>query len=101
MTVPVTAPVAGRLCDWREAGACHDADPDLFFPVSTTGPMILQVADAKKICARCPVRRECLDFARANEPIDGIWGGTTPEERQRARRRERRAARRLTSAPRS
>jgi WhiB family redox-sensing transcriptional regulator len=79
--------------DWRAVGACLGADPELFFPVSMTGRAIIQIAEAKAICARCPVRRECLDFARANEPIDGIWGGTTSQDRQRNRRRERRAAR--------
>lgn len=79
--------------EWRAVGACLGADPELFFPVSMTGRAIIQIAEAKAICARCPVRRECLDFARAHEPIDGIWGGTTSQDRQRNRRRERRAAR--------
>jgi WhiB family redox-sensing transcriptional regulator len=51
------------------------------------------VAQAKAICAGCPVRRQCLDFATANDLGYGIWGGTTPEDRRRNRRRERRAAR--------
>lgn len=46
------------------------------------------MAQAKVICARCPVRRPCLEFATANAPIQGIWGGTTPEERYPARRRD-------------
>jgi WhiB family transcriptional regulator, redox-sensing transcriptional regulator len=79
--------------NWRAAGACLRADPDLFFPISTDGPGFIQIAKAKAICARCPVRRECLEYARAHEPVYGIWGGTTFQERQRARRRERRAAR--------
>src|ERR1700751_2381541 len=94
MTVPATATTAtGPLGKWRNAAACLRADPNLFFPVSLTGRSLTQVAEAKAICARCPVRRECLEFARTNEPIDGIWGGTTPQERQRDRRRERRLAR--------
>jgi WhiB family redox-sensing transcriptional regulator len=44
------------------------------------------------ICARCQVRRECLEFALAHDQVYGIWGGTTPEDRQRERRRKRRAA---------
>ena len=44
------------------------------------------------ICAGCPVRRECLDFALGHDQVYGIWGGTTPEDRQRDRRRKRRAA---------
>ena len=38
---------------------------------------------AKRVCAACPVRRECLDFAlRLREPF-GIWGGLTESERRR------------------
>ena len=79
--------------DWRAASACLRADPDLFFPISSAGRAIIQIAKAKAICARCPVRRQCLDFARAHEPLYGIWGGTTLEERERVRRRELRTAR--------
>jgi WhiB family transcriptional regulator, redox-sensing transcriptional regulator len=79
--------------NWRAAGACLRADPDLFFPISTAGRAVIQIAQAKAVCAHCPVRRQCLEFAQAHEPVYGIWGGTTFEERQRARRREQRAAR--------
>ena len=85
--------VTGRATNWRSDGACRNADPDLFFPISMTGRALEQIARAKSICARCPVRRQCLDFAQTHDPIYGIWGGTTPDDRQRARRREQRAAR--------
>jgi WhiB family transcriptional regulator, redox-sensing transcriptional regulator len=71
---------------WRAAGACLTADPDLFFPRTR------QVSKAQQICAACPVRQECLEFAMRTSQPHGIWGGTTPEERGRARRN--RAARR-------
>jgi len=77
---------------WRSAGACLSADPDLFFPISTKGPGEKQIARAKTICAGCRVRQECLEFAQSHDLTYGIWGGTTPEDRQRARRRKRRAA---------
>jgi WhiB family redox-sensing transcriptional regulator len=93
MTAATTAIAPGRVGNWRNAAACLRADPNLFFPVSPNGRAILQAAEAKAVCARCPVRRECLEYAQTNAPIDGIWGGTTPQERQRARRRERRLAR--------
>jgi len=82
----------GTATNWRSAGACLSADPDLFFPISSTGPAERQVARAKKICAGCSVRRECLEFALSNNQIYGIWGGTTADARQRERRRKRRAA---------
>ncbi len=90
--------VTGPATDWRSAGACLNADPDLFFPISMTGRALEQIAKAKSICARCAVQRQCLEFARAHDPIYGIWGGTTPEDRQRTRRREQRAARAATRA---
>jgi WhiB family transcriptional regulator, redox-sensing transcriptional regulator len=84
--------ITGQSANWQAAAACLSADLDLFFPVSTAGPAERQVARAKRICARCAVRAECLDFALAHEQFYGIWGGTTPEERRRHRRRSRRAA---------
>ncbi len=75
---------------WRADGACLSADPDLFFPIAPGTANGKQVALAQRICAGCPVRRECLDFALRNAEMHGIWGGTTPEERVRARRARRR-----------
>ena len=85
-----------HAADWRAAGACLDADPDLFFPVAAGAAASPQVTRALRICDGCPVKQECLDFAmRTGEPA-GIWGGTTPEERIRAlRARHRRPARRI------
>jgi WhiB family transcriptional regulator, redox-sensing transcriptional regulator len=76
--------------DWRAAGACMRADPDLFFPISATGRALEQTAKAKAICAGCRVRQECLDFAHQHDVAHGIWGGTTPEDRQQARWQPRR-----------
>jgi WhiB family transcriptional regulator, redox-sensing transcriptional regulator len=76
---------ATGYADWRAAGACMHADPDLFFPISATGRAFEQVAKAKAICAGCRVRQECLDFARKHDVMHGIWGGTTPEDRRQAR----------------
>jgi WhiB family transcriptional regulator, redox-sensing transcriptional regulator len=81
--------------DWRAAGACLSADPDLFFPIATGTAAARQIMKAQRICAGCRVRQECLDFAMRTGEAHGVWGGTTPEERirvrqQRARRRVRR-----------
>ncbi len=70
------------------------ADPDVFFPISSTGPALDQVSQAKAICTDCRVRQPCLDFALATGQIHGVWGGTTEEERLRLRRH------RATPAPR-
>jgi WhiB family transcriptional regulator, redox-sensing transcriptional regulator len=82
----------GSAANWRSAGACLSADPDLFFPISTTGLAERQIARAKMICAGCRVMQQCLEFAQTHDLTYGIWGGTTPEDRRRERRRKRRAA---------
>jgi WhiB family redox-sensing transcriptional regulator len=79
--------------EWRAAGACLSADPDLFFPVATGIAADREAARAQRVCAGCQVRQECLDFAMRNGETHGIWGGTTPEERQRARRQHTRTRR--------
>jgi WhiB family redox-sensing transcriptional regulator len=68
--------------DWWRAAACRTADPDIFFPVSAHGPGSDDIARAKAVCAGCPVRRQCLQFALATHQMHGVWGGTTEEERR-------------------
>jgi WhiB family transcriptional regulator, redox-sensing transcriptional regulator len=81
--------------DWRAVGACLGADPDLFFPIAVGDAAGAQVQRALRICGGCQVRQQCLDFAVRTGESHGIWGGTTPDDRVRARRAlTRRAARR-------
>lgn len=68
--------------NWREDIACRDADPDLFFPISATGAALRQMEEAKRICRACPVQIQCLAWALENGVADGVWGGTTPDERR-------------------
>ncbi|MDH6612525.1 WhiB family redox-sensing transcriptional regulator [Streptomyces sp. SAI-208] len=72
---------------WRERAACRDVDPDLFFPIGTAGLTLVQIDEAKAVCARCPVRERCLQWALAVGQVEGVWGGTTESERRAARRR--------------
>ncbi|HLU54070.1 MAG TPA: WhiB family transcriptional regulator [Pseudonocardia sp.] len=72
--------------DWRLAAACRDHDPELFFPLSEVGPGARQVERAKAVCAGCPVRSECLDYALAAGLDHGIFGGMTETERRVLRR---------------
>jgi WhiB family redox-sensing transcriptional regulator len=79
--------ITAMSADWAERAACRDpkVDPELFFPVSESGPAARQVAAAKAICARCPVAAQCRDWAlQVGEPA-GIWGGMTPDERRQLR----------------
>ncbi|MDP8961717.1 MAG: WhiB family transcriptional regulator [Actinomycetota bacterium] len=81
--------------DWRSLAACIEEDPELFFPVGSTGPAVEQAEEAKRVCARCNVREPCLEFAIATNQDAGIWGGLTEDERRtlkRARQRRRRIA---------
>ncbi|MFF4726404.1 WhiB family transcriptional regulator [Streptomyces mirabilis] len=62
--------------------------PDLFVDSSRTTPLKEKTTAAKALCARCPVRDACTDYAIANDYRDGIWGGLTVDERdQRAQAR--------------
>ena len=72
---------------WWSRAACATADPDLFFPISHSGPAVRQVTRAKAVCARCEIRRECLRYALDAGSIQGVWGGMTEMERRRLQRR--------------
>ena len=72
---------------WRQRAACRGVDPDIFYPVSDE-----DAADAKAICALCPVGEACLEWALTNRERDGVWGGATERERRRIIRRRRRSA---------
>jgi WhiB family redox-sensing transcriptional regulator len=74
------------LDDWRQRAACRDTDPDLFFPVGSTGPAVEQIINAKAVCAICEARASCLEFALVTNQESGIWGGTTEEERRKLRK---------------
>ncbi len=72
-------------------------DTRIFFPIGETGPATRQVNLAKAACAACPVREECLEFAIATIQNDGVWGGTTEDERRLIKRARRAAARRAAA----
>lgn len=75
------------MTDWRHDAACREEDPELFFPVGTTGPALLQAAEAKTVCRRCPVTSNCLAWALATGQDAGVWGSMTEDERRALRRR--------------
>lgn len=79
--------------DWRRRAGCRDADPELFFPVGSTGPAEAQVLAAKEICSLCPVRAQCLQWALDTAQDAGVWGGLSEEERRALRRGQRRRVR--------
>jgi WhiB family transcriptional regulator, redox-sensing transcriptional regulator len=72
--------------DWRSQGRCLDEDPELFFPIGHAGPALLQVAEAKAVCATCQVREVCLEWSLEEGLDHGVWGGLDGDERRRLRR---------------
>lgn len=70
--------------EWQAFGLCNGLGPKanrIFFPERGGN-----TKQAKKICERCEVREECLEYAlRVREPF-GIWGGMTERERKRIQR---------------
>lgn len=82
---------------WQDKAACMGIDARLFFGPDgePRAEREIREAKAKAICASCPVRAQCLDYALGNSIKYGIWGGLSGEERERERRRR---ARRPTAA---
>jgi WhiB family redox-sensing transcriptional regulator len=73
--------------DWRHRALCRDEDPELFFPIGTTGPAVVQIEQAKAVCRRCPVMQSCLEWALSSGQDSGVWGGLSEDERRALKRR--------------
>ena len=88
-----SATPAPASADWRDEAACRGADLALFFPGrgESAGP-------ARQICASCPVRRPCLDYAISQGITNGIWGGLADRDRRPLRTRHVSAVRRERDA---
>jgi WhiB family redox-sensing transcriptional regulator len=74
--------------DWRHRALCRDEDPELFFPIGTTGPALVQIEQAKAVCRRCPAVQPCLDWALSSGQDSGVWGGLSEDERRALKRRQ-------------
>lgn len=79
---------------WQDNAACRGLDLMLFF-----GPDGERQAEreyreyvAKEVCAGCPVRRDCLDYAVERPEAYGTWGNLGEEERKAERRKRMRRA---------
>ncbi|MFJ1662338.1 WhiB family transcriptional regulator [Streptomyces anthocyanicus] len=80
--------------DFRHSALCREEDPDLFFPIGSTGPALLQIEEAKAVCRRCPVMEHCLQWALENGQDSGVWGGLSEDERRSLKRRTARSRQR-------
>jgi WhiB family transcriptional regulator, redox-sensing transcriptional regulator len=85
--IPVTP--APSSIGWRYWAACRGADLEVFFPGRGES-----AEPARRICASCPVREPCLDYAIHHGIVHGIWGGLTERDRRGLRSRYAGAARR-------
>lgn len=67
---------------WWVRGACVGVTNErIFFPQRGD-----KVSPAKKICATCTVRVECLEYALDHHEKFGIWGGLSERQRRKLRR---------------
>lgn len=83
--------------NWGDQSACKDVDPEIFFPLSKNSVKGAKDSEeAKSYCRGCPVNVECFEQAIELEQVSsrhGVWGGTTPYERDVWESRERNARR--------
>jgi WhiB family redox-sensing transcriptional regulator len=81
---------------WHARAACIDYGPNLWFPPQTTAWAVWQdrgsvahrtdpFAEARAICARCPVRAECLADGLTHDEGYGMIGGLDPAQRKKMR----------------
>ena len=76
------------LAGWQYRAACRGADLTVFFPGRGES-----AEPARQICAGCPLRQPCLDYALSHGITHGIWGGLAERDRRVLRTRQARAAR--------
>ena len=75
------------VTEWMQRGLCREIAPAVFFPSDGVG-----VETARRICANCPVKGECLEYALEFRIDHGVWGGCSERERRRILKRRRVAA---------
>ena len=71
--------------DWQQHGRCRATDSEVFFPPAHfehKPEREVREAQAKAICAGCPVKAQCLEWALAVREPHGVWGGTSEIERK-------------------
>lgn len=76
-----------ELAEWMTDGLCAHEPPSTFFPSDGVG-----VEVARRICATCPVKSACLEYALVNRIEHGVWGGCSERERRRILKRRRQEA---------
>jgi WhiB family transcriptional regulator, redox-sensing transcriptional regulator len=81
--------------DWRDAAVCSGIGDWLFFAAKGHEQFTQR---ARAVCRTCPVASPCLEFALEMEAERGflgrygVFGGTSPNEREVIARARRKAA---------
>ncbi len=91
---PAIATAVTTPGQWAGQALCAQADPDAWFPGQNQRKLTQTV---KRICGHCPVRTQCLDYALSGADTwggiaTGVWGSTTPQERDLLREQREAAA---------
>jgi WhiB family redox-sensing transcriptional regulator len=69
---------------WMADGKCRELPPETFFPTDGVGVEI-----ARRVCANCPVKEPCLEYALLHRIEHGVWGGHSERSRRRILRARR------------
>jgi WhiB family transcriptional regulator, redox-sensing transcriptional regulator len=69
---------------WMAEGKCREHSSATFFPSDGVGVLI-----AKRVCADCPVREACLEYALVHRIEHGVWGGLSERARRQIARSRR------------
>ncbi|WP_078883812.1 WhiB family transcriptional regulator [Streptomyces sp. NRRL S-340] len=70
----------------RERGACRFEAPERCFPPGEGVRPPRRIRQARAVCTRCPVPRECRACAARHSGYDGVRGGTAAGECRTAAR---------------
>ena len=86
LAVPLHRIPAEDDATWREQASCATSDPEAWFPPELeSGGWVAADAAPLRVCRRCPVATQCLEWAIASGCDYGIFGGLTPSQRRHLR----------------
>lgn len=72
-----------RDTEWGARARCRGQDPEPFFARA-----IAQARPALRLCERCVVKEQCLQYALDHDIDFGVWGGLTERQRRSYQRRQ-------------
>lgn len=71
-----------NTAEWMHDGLCRTSEPELWYSKDKHDQRA-----AKQVCAKCPVRKDCLDYGLSIRDMHGVWGGLDEKQRKDLRRR--------------